>query len=146
MKSEEIVINKTGLTVLGFPVGFKPTARDFDLALEGEVIRSNSTATQGRELRICDAKGLTWLVNMDHGAALWLDVRLAPLRYRNMSEADPSDCFKGKIHIGQYTVQGPFSFETGEIVRKVEIVGLSLSLLPDEKRIRAVTIAFQENK
>ena len=145
MKLEEIRFNHTGASILGFPISLTPTAQDFDLAFEGEVIR-DIPPLNGRQLRICDSKGLSWLVDIEHKLVLWLDILLAPLRYRRMSDMDPSGCFTGKIRIGQYAVQGPFSFETGELVRKVTVDGLSVSLLPDEKQMRAVSVAFVQNE
>jgi hypothetical protein len=145
MRAEEIVINQTGVSVLGIPVGFAPTAQDLELALEGQTVRSLAPLNE-RQLRICDSKGVSWLVDLKLDLVLWLDVLLAKLRYRQQDDHDAKDVFTGKVRIGQYTVQGPFSFETGEIVRKVVIPGLSLGFLPDERRIRAVTVAFIENE
>ncbi len=146
MNSEEITINKSGVSILGFPLGFAPTERDFELAFEGNVLRSSPTTTQGRVQRICDSKGLTWLVDLERRIVLWFHVLFAPFEYRRLSESDPSECFQGKVRLDRYTIQGSFSLETGELVRKVAIPGLSLRFVPDGKVIRALSVGFLENE
>lgn len=143
MNQEEIILSNSGVTVLGFPVGFSPTSRDFALAFEDEKIRS-LTPLNGRQLRVCDSKGVFWLLDLASDNVLCFDVVLA--KRKRPTDNDPLECFTGKIRIGQYTVQGPFSFETGETVRNLVFPGLSLDLIPDEKRIRAVLVGFEENE
>ena len=40
---DEIKINDLGFSVLGFPLGFRPTVADLQLALEGETLRNTPT-------------------------------------------------------------------------------------------------------
>jgi len=144
-EAKEIIANGSGVTVFDFPLGFTPTARDLELAFEGEMIRNLAPLSNGRQLRICDAQGLSWLVDLELGVVLWLHISFAPPDHRKSSDHDPKRVFKGKFRIGQYTVQGPFLFPIAEVIRKVAISGLEVMMVPGKKQIHSVTISFQEN-
>ena len=124
----------------------KQRSFDFDAAFRGEDVRKMETANPRRELKICDEKGLSWLVDLKRNAVLWLNVQLGSLRYRPSSTSDPSGCFEGSFRFGEYTVRGPFSLETAEIIRKVVIPGISLLLVPDAASVRAIGVSFVENE
>jgi|ERR1051326_220103 hypothetical protein len=146
MKWDEIVIDEAGVTIFGSPVGLAPTSGDFEAALLGRDVRTVESVDKPRALRICDEHGLMWLVDLTLDAVLWLDIALRRLSHRRMTDEDAKGVFTGRILIGRYTVHGPFSFQTGEIIRKVVIPGLSLGLAPDRKGLRAVSVAFTENE
>jgi len=146
MSVEVITINSAGVGLLGFPLGFTPKCTDLESVLGESKIRTCPPLDHPRQLRICDTKGLSWLVETNRETVLWLHIRLATFRYRPQDDHDPTDVFKGKVRIGQYTVQGPFSFETGEIVRTVVVPGLSIGFLPDDKLIRSISVSFTENE
>jgi hypothetical protein len=146
MITDIIQINDSGVTVFGFSLGVTPTIRDFELAFKDEALRTYKTEIPTRETIICGAKGLSWLNDLEIGRVLCLDISLGPVHHRKALHFDPSEFFRGKVQIGPYTVRGPFSFETGEIVQKVQITGLGILLIPDEKGVQAIMIAFQENE
>jgi hypothetical protein len=144
MKQDEIIANEQGVTLFGFPLGFTPTIRDLDLAVEGELTRG-LLPLNGRQLHICDSQGISWLVDLNLGLVLWFDVVLARLSHRKQDDHDPRNVFKGKIIIRRWTVEGPFSLPTAELIRKVKIHGLDLHMVPDRKQICAISLAFLEN-
>jgi hypothetical protein len=146
MNDDKIAIDNKGVIVLRFPVGLTPTTRDFELAFEDQETRIHKTPNVLRELNICDSKGLSWLADLTRKSVLWLHIRLGPIRHRKASEVDPAQIFGGKVQIGKYTILGSFSHETGEIVRKVEIPGLGIRLVPDGKKVRAISVAFLGNE
>ena len=145
MKREEVAINETGVSIFGELVGFTPRICDFEKVLKGESARSLAPLN-GRQLRILDAYGLSWLIDLQFETVLWLHVLLAPLGHRRNDDHDPKEVFVGKLRIGQYTVQRPFSCETAQIIREVKIPGIGLDFVPCEKRICAVLVAFTRNE
>jgi hypothetical protein len=114
--------------------------------MAGEEVRSAAKVTPERDLRICDSKGLSWLVDLRQGTVLWLIVQLSPLRYRKLSEADAAGHFQGKIRIGKYTIIGAFSFATGETIRKAAFPGMRIRLVPDGNHIGSLIVAFVMNE
>jgi hypothetical protein len=145
MKEDLIVVDAAGVTIDGFPLGLEPTMRDFELALDGKQIRGLPPSS-GRQLWIADSEGLRWLVDLEKKLALWFHIALEKPSHRREDGHDPINTFKGKIRIGTYTVQGPFLFEIGEMVRTVEIPRLGISLVPGKKHICTINIAFLNNE
>ncbi|HZP61665.1 MAG TPA: hypothetical protein VFB27_15170 [Opitutaceae bacterium] len=144
-KDKEIIANSNGVTIFDFPLGFTPTERDLELAFEGETIR-NIPPLNNRQLKICDAQGLSWLVDLKLDVVFWLEVSFASSYDKKPTDHDPTEVFKGKVRIGQYTVQGPFLFPIAEVIRKVEIPGLSVMMVPGKKQIHSLTINFKNNE
>ena len=145
MSDEEITIDETGVTIFGNALGLTPTIGDFETLIKRETVR-NLPPLNGRQLKILDSHGLSWLADLQFGTVLWLHVLLAHRRHKPHDDHDPNGVFEGKVRIGQYTVQRPFSFETAEIVRKVRIPCIGIDFVPDEKRICAVLLAFTKNE
>ncbi|HEV2454131.1 MAG TPA: hypothetical protein VGY98_07710 [Verrucomicrobiae bacterium] len=146
MKINKIEVTENGVTIFGASVGLTPTIRDFRATFEGKELRVCETAIPLREKIVCDEKGLSWLTDLETGSVLWFKIYLEPNYRQRAAEAGSLKFFSGKIQIGRYTVQGPFSFQTGEILRKVVVPGLGIRLSPGEKTVRAITIAFRENE
>lgn len=147
MKQDEIIINEGGVAIFDTRIGLTPNIHDFELAFAGDDLRSNKAPNGQREMKISDSKGLFWLVDLKSGAVLCVNINLSNASNRGkIREADTTGCFAGKIRVGEYTVKGAFSLETAEIIRKLRFPGLSLDLIPERTRIRALLIGFKENE
>ncbi len=145
MSSDDISIAASGLVLLGHSLGLAPKASEFEEAIKNEKTRS-IPPLRGRQLRICDDKGLSWMVDLQLGTVVWLDVQLGPVEHRKATDHDPSGYFAGRLIIDRCTVRGCFSLETGEIIRKLSIPDVGLLVVPEGKTVRAVLIAFSVNE
>jgi hypothetical protein len=144
MNGDDILLTRSGVVFLGQPVGFEPKADDFERPLEGQHVR-HMASVNGRQQRVCDSKGLSWLVDLDLRSVLSFEIHLAPFSYRPRNDHDPLTYFSGRVCVDQHTIRGAFSCQTAELVRKVAIPGVNILLVPDGNTVRSVAVEFVIN-
>src|ERR1700677_4648673 len=103
MKSKDIVIGNDGVNLFDSRLGLAPKSNDFQTALEDDIIRRDDPSAENRQITICDALGLSWLVDLDNKIVFWLEIRLAPFGYRKPTRNDPTAQFTGRLCIDKYT-------------------------------------------